>query len=220
MGTPYTNILLATPAYGGNVCARYTESLVQTCELLKSMNIKYTLKFINNQLVTRARNMLCHLFMKDERFTHMMFLDADVVWNPVDIVKLITHEKECVIGVYPNKMYYWENDKLILYSSSKLLPHKRSGELIEVERAATGFMLLTKPALKRIEKDIDTFKLPSGPDIETLYNYFDCNVVDHDYLTEDYYFSYLFLKNGGKIYADTSITLLHIGNHEYGVLLK
>ena len=128
METPYTTILLATPAYGGNVCARYTESLVQTCELFRAMNIKYTLKFINNQLVTRARNMLCHIFMKDERFTHMMFLDAD--------------------------------------------------------------------------------------------NYFDCNVVDHDYLTEDYYFSYLFLKNGGKIYADTSITLLHIGNHEYGTLLK
>ena len=61
------HVFLATPAYGGNVCAQYTESLVRTCELLKGLNIKYTLKFINNQLVTRARNMLCHLFMNDEQ---------------------------------------------------------------------------------------------------------------------------------------------------------
>lgn len=213
------HVFLATPAYGGNVCAQYTESLVRTCELLKGLNIKYTLKFINNQLVTRARNMLCHLFMNDEQYTHLMFLDADVVWKPVDLVKLIRHNKECIIGVYPNKCYFWENDKLILKPSSMLLPFKQ-GDLIEVERAATGFMLLTKPALKRIEKDIETFKLPCGPTIETLYNYFDCNVVNQDYLTEDFYFSYLFKKNGGKIYADTTINLLHIGNHEYGSLLK
>ena len=81
-------------------------------------------------------------------------------------------------------------------------------------------MLLTKTALKRIEKDIDTFKLPGSKNIETLYNYFDCNVVDQDYLTEDYYFSYLYLKNGGILYADPSINLFHIGNHEYGSLLK
>ena len=48
----------------------------------------------------------------------------------------------------------------------------------------------------------------------------DCNVVDNDYLTEDYYFSYLFNKNGGKIYADKRIQLKHIGMHEYGELIK
>lgn len=214
------NILLATPAYGGNVCAQYTESLVHTCEMLQQMEIKYTLKFINNQIVTRARNMLSHIFMNDEQYTHMMFIDADIIWNPSDILKLIQHKKECVIGVYPNKSYYWNDDKLTLNPSSKIKLKERNEQLIEIERAATGFMLLTKTALKRIEKDIETFKLPGSNKIEILYNYFDCNVVDQDYLTEDYYFSYLYLKNGGILYADPSINLFHIGNHEYGSLLK
>jgi len=214
------NILLATPAYGGNVCAQYTESLVHTCEMLKDMKIEYTLKFINNQIVTRARNMLSHIFMNNEKYTHMMFIDADIIWNPTDILKLIQHKKECVIGVYPNKSYHWTDNVLTLNPSSKIIIKERTEQLVEIERAATGFMLLTKEALKRIEKDIDTFTLPGSSKIETLYNYFDCNVVDHDYLTEDYYFSYLYLKNGGKLYADPSINLFHIGNHEYGSLIK
>lgn len=214
------NILIATPAYGGNVCSKYTESLLQTIEMFQQLNINYTVKFINNQIVTRARNMLCHIFMNDDKYTHMMFIDADIVWKPCDILKLIKHNKECVIGIYPNKGYYWKENTLVLNPSSKILTHGISDQLIKIERGATGFMLLTKSALKRIEKDIETFLLPGSNKVEQLFNYFDCNVVDKDYLTEDYYFSYLFLKNGGEIYADPSINLFHIGNHVYGSLIK
>ena len=93
-------------------------------------------------------------------------------------------------------------------------------ECSEVDLAATGFMLLTKSALKRIEPDIETFYLPgdNGQPCE-VYNYFDCNVVNKNYLTEDYYFSFLFKKNGGAIYADNSIVLYHIGTHKYGELI-
>ena len=43
-----------------------------------------------------------------------------------------------------------------------------------------------------IENDVETFYLPgeNGENV-SIYNYFDCKVVDNDYLTEDYYFSYL-----------------------------
>jgi len=53
-----------------------------------------------------------------------------------------------------------------------------------------------------------------------LYNFFDCKVVDNDYLTEDFYFSHLFNESGGTIYADETISLRHMGTHEYGSLLK
>ena len=70
--------------------------------------------------------------------------------------------------------------------------------------------------MKKIEKDINTFYLPCGNNIVLLYNYFDCNVVDQNYLTEDYYFSHLLYKNGGEIWADKRIQLLHLGQHKYG----
>jgi hypothetical protein len=136
---------------------------------------------------------------------------------------LLEHNLECVIGVYPNKRYIKNNDNEIgLLPSSVFMKNDEKYEnLLNVKYAAAGFMLLKKSALKRIENDIKTFELPGSNDENVqLYNYFDCNVVDNDYLTEDYYFSYLFNKNGGKIYADKRIQLKHIGMHEYGELIK
>lgn len=225
------HVLIATPSYGSQVYTNYTEALIQTCMILSMNNINFTIKFINNQIVTRARNMLCYIFMNDPNFTHMMFIDADISWNPIDILKLFKHDLECVVGIYPNKHYYWEKNKLILKPSSKykleelgnVSMFSKNNDLIKIEYGATGFMLLTKDALKRIENDIDYFHLPSNSDSKEmvkLNNYFDCNIVDHDYLTEDYYFSYLYNKNGGTIYADKTISLTHFGPHEYGSLIN
>lgn len=216
-------ILIATPAYGGLVYSKYTESLVYTCFMLKMMNVDFEIKYINNQIVTRARNMCSSIFLEDASFTHMLFIDADVVWNPMDVKKLIMHDKECVIGVYPNKHYRWEGEKLVLDPSSVLgeLGEERKEELVRVKYGATGFMLLARNALERIKEKVDTFYLPGskGKEIK-LYNFFDCKVVNHDYLTEDYYFSHLFNESRGEIYADMTINLKHMGTHEYGSLLK
>ena len=214
-------ILIATPAYGGLVYSKYTESLVYTCFMLKMMNIDFELKYINNQIVTRARNMCSSVFLEDSSFTHMLFIDADVVWNPLEVKKLISHDKECVVGLYPNKQYYWKNNVLTLNPSSVYdIPITTEGDLVKLKSAATGFMLLKRSALEKIKKDVEIFYLPgSNGERIKLYNFFDCKVVDEDYLTEDYYFSYLFIKNGGEIFADTTIKLTHMGTHEYGTLV-
>ena len=215
-------VLLATPAYGGLVYSNYTESLVYTCFLLKNANIDFELKYINNQIVTRARNMCSSMFLKDPTFTHMLFIDADVVWNPQDVIKLLRHDKECVVGIYPNKAYHWNNNQLTLQPSSVIQkPVTRQGNLVTLKYAATGFMLLKRNALDRIKSKVEEFYLPSstGEQIK-LYNFFDCKVVDNDYLTEDFYFSHLFNESGGTIYADETISLRHMGTHEYGSLLK
>lgn len=220
-----TKVFIATPAYGGNVCSAYTESLLYTCMLLSQHNIQFEVKFINNQIVTRARNMLCSLFMDNDSFTHMIFIDADIVWKPEHVLMLIQHDLECAIGIYPNKAYNWSGNKLELNPSS-VIDNTTSNEtsnpnLIRIKHGATGFMLLKKSALSKIQHEVEPFFLPgsTGEPIK-LYNYFDCKVVNNDYLTEDYYFSHLFNKNGGVIYADKRITLRHIGSHEYGELLR
>lgn len=212
-------VLIGTPAYGGQCYTKFTESLLYTKELLEKNNIDFEVMFINNQLVTRARNMIASTFMNGESYTHLLFIDADVTWNPVNVLMLLEHELECVIGVYPNKQYYKRDGNITVNPSSTIQqPIVENGNLIKVKHGATGFMLLTKAALKRVEKDVDTFMLPNGNDWIELYNYFDCAVVDKNYLTEDYYFSHLFTKNGGEMWADKRIQLLHIGTHNYGEL--
>jgi hypothetical protein len=46
--------------------------------------------------------------MSDEKMTHILFIDADIIWNPYDIIKLLMNDKHVVGGAYPLKDYKWE----------------------------------------------------------------------------------------------------------------
>jgi len=216
-------ILIATPAYGGLVYSKYTESLILTCEMFRAYNIDYKIHYINNQIVTRARNMCCSVFLDDINTTHMLFIDADISWNPKDVLKLIQHDKECVVGIYPNKGYKYDSNNNLTVNPSSVIkqPIIEDGNLIELEYAATGFMLIKRSALEKLKPSVEQFHMPTNRDPnKQIYNFFDCNVVNNSYLTEDYYFSHLLTNIGEKIYADKTISLTHIGTHEYGTLAK
>jgi hypothetical protein len=76
--------------------------------LFTNLGLKLRVEFCkNDSLVSRARNNLIAKAMHDEETTHMIFIDADITWNPVDIIKLILADKNIVGGVYPIKNYDW-----------------------------------------------------------------------------------------------------------------
>jgi hypothetical protein len=45
--------------------------------------------------------------MYDKSMTHVIFIDNDITWDPMDVIKLILNEKELVGGIYPLKNYDW-----------------------------------------------------------------------------------------------------------------
>jgi hypothetical protein len=45
--------------------------------------------------------------MSDPAMTHVMFIDNDITWNPIDLLKLVIADKSIVGGVYPLKHYNW-----------------------------------------------------------------------------------------------------------------
>ena len=85
---------------------------MNTMTLFSSLGIKLRIEFCrNDSLVSRARNNLVGKVMYDKDTTHMLFIDADITWNPVDILKLVLADKNIIGGVYPIKNYEW--NKLI-----------------------------------------------------------------------------------------------------------
>lgn len=108
---------ILTPCYGGTVFVNYMCSLIQTIDLFKQYQFPLQVEFCkNDSLVSRARNNLMAKAMYDPETTHIMFIDSDITWDPLDIFKLILSEKVLVGGVYPLKHYFWE--KLIPPASS------------------------------------------------------------------------------------------------------
>jgi len=63
----------------------------------------------NDSLVSRARNNLVAKAMNDPKMTHIIFIDNDISWDPLDILKLMIADKPIVGGIYPLKHYNWKS---------------------------------------------------------------------------------------------------------------
>ena len=102
-------LYILTPCYGSLCFVNYVKCVMATKDLLTRFNIPLIIEFCrNDSLVSRARNNLVAKAMNDKECTHIMFIDADITWDPVDILKLLMSDKCLCGGVYPLKHYYWE----------------------------------------------------------------------------------------------------------------
>lgn len=103
------NVMILTPCYGGICHVNYLISLMNTMNFLRQLNIPVQITFCkSDSLISRARNNLIAKAMSNKDITHIMFIDNDISWEPIDIVKLLLTDKSLIGGVYPLKRYVWE----------------------------------------------------------------------------------------------------------------
>jgi hypothetical protein len=103
------HVCILTPCYGSVCYVNYVHCLMNTITLFNQLQIKVTIEFCkNDSLVSRARNNLVAKAMANLTVTHIIFIDSDITWDPIDIVKLMISDKSLVGGVYPLKKYMWE----------------------------------------------------------------------------------------------------------------
>lgn len=102
-------VAILTPCYGSVCYVNYVTCLMNTMMLFSQIGVKLKIEFCrNDSLVSRARNNLIAKAMSDPSITHMLFIDSDITWSPVDILKLILADKQLVGGLYPIKRYEFE----------------------------------------------------------------------------------------------------------------
>ena len=103
---PYVCIL--TPCYGGVSFIEYVTSLINTLNLFRTLGVNIKIEFCrNDSLVSRARNNLVAKALNDPQVTHILFIDNDIIWEPVSVLKLLIADKAVIGGVYPLKNYFW-----------------------------------------------------------------------------------------------------------------
>ena len=226
-------LFIATPCYGGIVNEKYTQSLVNFTSLALQNNLRFGYFTRSNEsLITRARNDLVFTFLQSPA-THLMFIDADINFDPNDIFKLLYHDKDIITGAYPTKMIDWQNmstsktnkiedlqSKAIKYASGFNAKKDKDG-LIEVQYGAAGFMLIKKTAIqKMINKYPEVSYIPEVYDNDNerglkKYALFDTIIYNDKYLSEDYTFCHRWQQMGGKIYLDPTIILDHVGTYTF-----
>ena len=100
-------IFVATPMYGGNCHGLYTKACLdlQGMCMQHGVEVKFSYLF-NESLITRARNYLVDEFLRSG-YTHLLFIDSDILFNPQDVFALLALDKDVIGGPYPKKSINW-----------------------------------------------------------------------------------------------------------------
>jgi len=205
-----TKIHFLTPCYGGNITEVCFSSYLGFTIMAMQNGINFQIDTLSNESnVNRARNSCAAKFLSGD-CTHLMFVDADIQFNPQDIVKLINHDKDIVGGIYPQKTL---PPKMVV---NTLNNGKQQGDLIEVGTLGTGFMMIKRSVFEKMIEEgatpyVDAIGL-SPEENANQYDFFQCTIDSKGrYLTEDWSFCRRWRQLGGKIWADKTIGLTHVG---------
>jgi glycosyltransferase involved in cell wall biosynthesis len=168
-------LFVATPMYGGMCAGMFAKSTADLSAICTQYGIPIQFYYLfNESLITRARNYCVDEFMRSDA-KHLMFIDADIGFNPQDVIALMAlqaqePEKYDIIGgPYPKKCISWEKiklavDKGVADEDANVLekfvgdyvfnPKNGTGSIpisepVEVLEIGTGFMMITKQALTK-----------------------------------------------------------------------
>jgi hypothetical protein len=174
-------IFIATPMFGGSANYMYMISLINLLTALGQKGIHSMFEIAANEsLITKARNILVEGFLKSDA-THMLFLDADLGFDPQDVIKMIEADKDLIGGQYAKKKINWDVVKRVVAGVPDIPPHAinaviaestfrpigdqisfRLDEPVEVESIATGMMLIRREVFTKMAAELPEIEIISG----------------------------------------------------------
>jgi hypothetical protein len=164
-----------------NILGMCAGMFAKSCADLSALCTQYGIPIqyyylFNESLIPRARNYCCDEFMRSDA-QHMMFIDADIGFDPRDVIALMALQSQeedkydIIGGPYPKKCISWEkirdavnkgiadppNDPNVLekFVGDYVFNPKGNqtqiaiSEPCEVLEIGTGFMMVTKKAMQK-----------------------------------------------------------------------
>ena len=234
-------LFIATPMYGGLCNGSYTVGLLTAVGIFANNGIAMQYAhMMNESLITRARNALAKDFLASES-THLMFIDADIGFNPQDIVRMVNADKEIICGIYPKKEINWlEVTKAVNAGVPPQELHKHTGAFVvnlvggatsaegdmytplEIANGGTGFMLIKREVFEVLIGRVPTYTndMFAAIDDQTKkeeINEFFTTSIDKEsgnrLLSEDYHFCKIAREAGFKVWAAPWAQLTHTGTY-------
>jgi hypothetical protein len=211
-----TRVHICMPCYSGMLTEQTFMSYIKWANTCRQLGIDWTIETMTNEsLISRARNTLVAKFLNNPDSTHLMFVDADIGWEPWHLLALLNRDVDVIGGLYPMKTLpiKWVVNG---FEGAETGPDN----LQEVSKTGTGFMLVKRhvfeklnahPAVKPFNNDIG---LPKELD-QHLRTYYDTAVRENRYYSEDWTFCENWRDLGGKIWVDTRVLLRHVGSYVF-----
>jgi hypothetical protein len=235
-----TKLFIATPCFGGMVTAVYAGSLLKLLFACQQRNVELKTQMMGGDaLVTRARANLVANFLDDPTMTHLLFIDADIGFEPAQVFRLLDFDADVTAAVYPIKRVNWRKMAGLAATGRTDLAAASLDYVLDVEDrtrivtrdgfiklryAGTGFLMIRRAVLEAMCQRYPELKFRHqyaaadefGPS-ENRYALFDCMIdqATGSYLSEDYSFCARWTAMGGEIWADASSRLVHVGSIQF-----
>lgn len=209
---------LAIPNYGGQIFTAF-EQCRAVCE---REGLFHTMTYVSDSLVSRSRNTLTQRFL-DSASTHLMFIDADIVfkpWHVRAIMEQLERGKEIVGGLYPLKQ------KTLTWVLNAV-PGEQPDEdgMLKVKYIGTGFLAIARSVFYRMAAAFPEIQFQTdeneginqtnGGQLRTLHDFWSVGVHNGRYLSEDWYFCERAKQLGIFVWAHTKVQLGHMGLIQY-----
>jgi hypothetical protein len=228
-------ILVGTPCYNGAVTVQYLSSMLRLQHVLREEGIDFSLTTLASEsLITRARNFIVSQFLGRPQFTHLLFVDADIGFDPNVVPRYLEAGKDVLGGVYPIKRMDLEAVRHLSPERSVATTFRYAAKPLvdqiaddhgfaRAEYCGTGFMLIRRNVLERMTARYSDLKYDhsftadraaTAEDNGHLYALFDTS-LDRDrglYLPEDYTFCRRWTDMGGEVWIDVHSKFSHAGS--------
>ena len=196
-------VLIATPAYDGRLDVWYTTSLVNSVRIAQENGIFLHPVFMSyDALVQRARNDLFRLGLE---YDAVIWIDADLEWNPMWIMELLGSDKDVIGGTYRKK-----TDDAELYTVMTKDLTATDG-LIKVNGLGMGFVKMSKKAVQALWDASQPYQ-NEGREGRMIC---DIQIVDGQLVSEDNVVTRKLADLGFDIWLDPRMTCCHIGTKKF-----
>ena len=230
--------MVGTPCYGGQVTTGYAGSLLklqQAC--LRRGGIDFTvLMQAGDALIPRARQNLVAHFLENATATHLLFVDADIGFEPDQAFRLLDFNADVTAAVYPTKRIDWARytamarsgrshpeSEALSYVVELGAPERIAlrGRFVRAVAAGTGFLMIRRAVLiamiehyadLRYTREHQTDDPLRGSEWRcALFNCMIDPATGH-YMSEDFSFCRRWTDMGGEIWVDLESRLNHVGS--------
>jgi hypothetical protein len=238
--TPMPYLVIGTPCYGRMVTDLYAGSLLKLALACQQRNVRLQVQMTGSDaLITRARQNIVAQFLEIEAATHLLFIDADIGFEPEQVFRLMDFNASMSAAVYPIKRIDWERVAAMAQAGRAPLHKAALSYMVEfvdsgpiaardgfarVSYAGTGFLMMRREALLAMIQHYPELryshdhkpndKLAGSRWRSALFN---CMIDEQTgtYLSEDFSFCRRWTAMGGEIWADLHSRLTHVGTVDF-----
>lgn len=207
----------------GSFVPQFVHALTRLTAQLPIWGVRHAVCIVEDSLVDRGRDKAVAA-MLDGDFTHLLFLDVDISFEPDDVMRLMAAQKPLVAGAYRQRNDSGRFAVSFLPGLGGKVPWDAEAQVMQVDAAGTGFMLIERGVFETMRSASPELAYQvenEDGSLSRLHGFFLQGIVDGQRVTEDILFCRRWRALGGEVWVLPGVRLGHWGRQQYqGMLLE